>query len=65
MYTWCQPNMQLTEVTDKQHKKTLKPNCAIKYNKRMGEIDLQDQILVCFPIMKKFLKGYRKLFLHV
>ncbi|KAL2717623.1 piggyBac transposable element-derived protein 4-like [Vespula squamosa] len=57
--------VELTEVTRKQHKKTLKPNCVIEYKKGMAGIKLQKQMLACFPIMRKFIKGYRKLFFYM
>lgn len=43
---------------------TSEPNCVIKYNKRMIEIDRKDRILACFPIMRKYMKGYRKNFFY-
>ena len=33
-----------------------KTNCITEYNKGMIGIDLQDQILVCFLIMRKYMK---------
>lgn len=39
-----------------------KPKCIIDYNMGMIGIDRQDQVLASFPIMRKFVKGYRKNF---
>lgn len=46
-------------------KNTLKPKCVIEYNSGMGGVDRQDQRLACFPVMRKFLKGYRKIFFYM
>lgn len=43
-------------------KNTMKPKCVIEYNHGMGGVDHQDQVLACFPVMRKFMKGYRKIF---
>ncbi|KAG4074871.1 hypothetical protein HA402_009296 [Bradysia odoriphaga] len=44
---------------------TFKPKCVIEYNRGMGGVDRQDQRLACFPVMRKFLKGYRKIFFYM
>lgn len=31
----------------------------------MGGVDRQDQLLACFPVMRKFLKGYRKIIFYM
>jgi hypothetical protein len=36
----------------------MKLKCILGYNKDMDEIDHQEQLLTCFPIMKKILEGY-------
>ncbi|XP_066585582.1 piggyBac transposable element-derived protein 4-like [Prorops nasuta] len=43
----------------------LKPKCVIDYNMGMIGIDRQDQVLASFPIMRKFMKGYRKIFFYM
>lgn len=43
----------------------MKPKCVIEYNHGMGGVDRQDQVLACFPVMRKFLKGYRKIFFYM
>lgn len=42
-----------------------KPKCIIDYNMEMIGIDRQDQVLSSFPIMRKFVKGYRKIFFYM
>lgn len=46
-------------------KNTIKPKCVIEYNHGMGGVDHQDQVLACFPLMRKFVKGYRKIFFYM
>jgi hypothetical protein len=42
-----------------------KPKCALKYQKGMGGVDLQDQETTLFPIMRCTVKGYRKIFFYL
>jgi hypothetical protein len=42
-----------------------KPKCAIEYQKGMGGVDLQDQVTALFPIMRRTVKGYRKIFFYI
>ncbi|XP_015437848.1 PREDICTED: piggyBac transposable element-derived protein 4-like [Dufourea novaeangliae] len=58
-------SVEMTEATDKRDRTKFKPNCVIDYNKGMGAIDLNDQMLACFPIMRKYIKGYKKLFFYM
>lgn len=44
---------------------TIKPKCVLEYNHGMGGVDHQDQVLACFPVMRKFVKGYRKIFFYM
>ncbi|KAG8238821.1 hypothetical protein J437_LFUL010535 [Ladona fulva] len=39
-----------------------KPACVIDYNRGMGGVHKQDQQLACFPVMRKFMKQYKKIF---
>lgn len=50
---------ETVEMTTQGSNHTPKPSC-IEYNKSMNGIDLQDQILVCFPVMRKYMKEYKK-----
>lgn len=65
MLTTKHASVEMTEVTDKRDRTKFKPNCVIDYNKGMGGIDLNDQMLACFPIMRKYIKGYKKLFFYM
>lgn len=66
-------NAQMTDTGKKKvHKggrsernKEMKPKCVMEYNHGMGGVDRQDQVLACFPVMRKFLKGYRKIFFYM
>jgi hypothetical protein len=42
-----------------------KPECALEYQKGVGGVDLQDQVTALFPIMKRTVKGYRKIFFYL
>ncbi|XP_015433735.1 PREDICTED: piggyBac transposable element-derived protein 4-like [Dufourea novaeangliae] len=44
---------------------TFKPRCIVDYNEGMIGIDRHDQVLASFPIMRKFVKGYRKIFFYI
>jgi hypothetical protein len=41
---------------------TFMPRCVVDYNKGIVSVDHHDQVLASFPIMRKFLKGYQKIF---
>ena len=43
----------------------MKSKCNLKHNKRIDEIDYQDWMLVYFPIMRKVIKGYQKIFFYM
>nr|XP_022921145.1 piggyBac transposable element-derived protein 4-like [Onthophagus taurus] len=56
---------ETVEMTTQGFNRTPKPNCIREYNKGMNGIDLQDQILACFPVMRKYMKGYKKFFFYL
>ncbi|XP_017752724.1 PREDICTED: piggyBac transposable element-derived protein 4-like [Eufriesea mexicana] len=56
---------EMTEEGKNQFDPILKPKSVIEYNKGMIGIDRQDQMLACFPVMRKCTKGYRKVFFYV
>lgn len=58
-------SVEIVRHINKQFKKTMKAKCILAYNKGMGGINRQDQMLACFPIMKKVIKGYRTLFSYM
>jgi hypothetical protein len=42
-----------------------KPKCALEYQKGMGRVDLQDQVTALFSIMRRTVKGYRKIYFYL
>jgi hypothetical protein len=62
-------NANMTDTGKKQRKKkggeqeenVIKPKCILEYNKGMGGVDRHDQVLASFPVMRRFVKGYRKM----
>ena len=42
-----------------------KSNLIHEYNKNMGGVDLVDQVTQAYPSMRKTIKWYKKLFLHI
>lgn len=42
-----------------------KPQCVIEYNKGMLGVDRQDQVLSFFPIMRRSVKAYKKIFFYL
>jgi hypothetical protein len=58
--------MRPTGKMDRQTKQPIvKPNCVIGYNKNMGAFDRTDMMIVSIECVRKSLKWYRKLFLHL
>lgn len=55
---------KMTEQGKDQFNPSLKPKRVIEYNKGIIGIDWQDQMLVCFLVIKKYAEGYRKLFFY-
>lgn len=45
--------------------RVVKPQCVLEYNMGMGGVDRQDQVLAYFPIMRKYMKGYKKIFFYL
>ena len=64
-------NVNMINTEKKRYKKdggvanVVKPECVNEYNKGMGGVDKQDQVLACFPIMRKCMKGYKKIFFYM
>jgi hypothetical protein len=42
-----------------------KPKCAIEYQKGTGGMDLQNQVTALFPIKRRTVEGYRKIFFYI
>ena len=38
---------------------------ALDYQDEMEEVDLQDQVTALFPILRRTVKGYRKIFFYL
>lgn len=56
---------EMTEQRESQFNPTLKPKCVSNYNKWIIAIDRHGQMLACLPIMRKYMKRYRKIFFYV
>jgi hypothetical protein len=54
--------------TGKINRKTkipvIKPKVVIDYNNSMNAVDKQDQQLPSFPVIRKYAKDYKNIFLH-
>ena len=46
-------------------KNIIKLASMLEYNKGMGDVDKQDQLLTCFPFMRKCVKGYKKIIFFI
>lgn len=49
------------KLKDGNFENIIKPSCIVDYNKGMGGVDKHDQMLACFPVMRKCVKGYKKM----
>jgi hypothetical protein len=59
-------SMTATGKTDRKTRLPIvKPQAIIDYNKCMGGVDRQDQSLASFPIMRRYVKGYKKNFYYI
>lgn len=50
---------ETVEMTTQGSNRSQKPNCITEHKGMIG-IDHQGQILACFPVMRKYMKGYQK-----
>uniref|UniRef100_A0A1B6FUY6 PiggyBac transposable element-derived protein domain-containing protein n=1 Tax=Cuerna arida TaxID=1464854 RepID=A0A1B6FUY6_9HEMI len=53
------------EVTSQRGKKRLKPIVVHDYNQSMCGVDKEDEKLSSFPVMRRYSKGYKKLFFYL
>ncbi|KAL2723593.1 piggyBac transposable element-derived protein 4-like [Vespula maculifrons] len=60
----CRDNGKKRKIKDGVIKNIIKPSCVIDYNKGMG-VDKQDQLLSCFPLMRRCVKRYKKIFFYL
>ena len=54
-----------TGKTNYKTKPVLKPACICDYNKYMGGVDLCDSVTTAYPSIRKTIKWYKKVFLHI
>jgi hypothetical protein len=68
MLSTMHSNISMTD-TGKNDYKTgnpiLKPKAVIDYNRGMGGVDRNDQCLASFPLMRRYSKGYKKIFFYL
>ena len=55
----------LTNKVDRQGNPIMKPTATVAYCKNMGGVDLSDQILQYYDVLRRCLKWWRKLFFHL
>ena len=55
-------SIDFKDTKNKNNKIIKKPKAIIDYNNGMGGINLMDQYLANFPTMRRYLKGYKKIF---
>jgi hypothetical protein len=53
------------KVQEIEEENVIKPKRILEYNRGMSGVDKHDQVFVCFPIMRIFLKGCRKIFFYM
>ncbi|XP_068081806.1 piggyBac transposable element-derived protein 4-like [Anabrus simplex] len=53
------------ETKSKRGKLVLKPNMVVDYNSGMGGVDSHDQRLASYPLMRRYAKGYKKIYFYV
>ncbi|XP_021361535.1 piggyBac transposable element-derived protein 4-like [Mizuhopecten yessoensis] len=51
--------------TDKHGIPIIKPTCVVDYCAKMGGVDLSDQVIQYYDILRKTVKWWRKLFFHL
>lgn len=56
---------KMVEYTDKRGQKRKKPSPIVQYNKYMGGVDRQDQLMSYYPCERKSIRWYKKLGLHI
>jgi hypothetical protein len=43
----------------------MKPKSVVDYNKGMGGVDKIDRQLASYPLMHRYIKGYKKIFFYI
>lgn len=68
LLTTCHNDVAMTN-TKKTYRKTnmpvIKPKVVLDYNNSMNAVDKQDQQLLSFPVMRRYAKGYKKMFFYM
>lgn len=68
LLTTCHNDVAMTN-TKKTNRKTnmpvIKPKVVLDYNNSMNAVDKQDQQLSSFPVMRRYAKGYKKMFFYM
>lgn len=64
MYISTEHGNEMMETTSKRGSEELKPMAIVHYNNCMSGVDLQDQMLAYYPVQRKTLRWYKKLFVH-
>ncbi|XP_062526946.1 uncharacterized protein LOC101741752 isoform X5 [Bombyx mori] len=65
LYISTEHDNEMMETTSKRGSVALKPKAIVHYNNVMSGVDLQDQMLAYYPVQRKTLRWYKKLFVHV
>jgi len=64
----CHDDVGMTnmrKINRKTNMPVIKPKVVIDYNNSMNAVDKQDQQLSSFPVMRKYAKGYKKIFFYM
>lgn len=68
MLSTCHKSANVTDTGKKKRHNdlpVLKPQVVQDYNRGMGGVDREDQQLASFPIMRRYAKGYKKIFFYI
>jgi len=57
--------MLCTGKTDYENNNIRKPDCIIKYNESMGSVDKTDMLLSRVECVRKTIKWYKKVYIHL
>jgi hypothetical protein len=53
------------KIDRKTNVPVIKPKALLDYNNCMNAVDKQDQPLSSFPVLRKYAKGYKKIFFYM
>lgn len=63
--TYQRPLMITTNKLNHRTGEQKKPNVVMSYNKNLGGVDLSDQVLQPYEVLRKTMKWYHKVFFHL